>query len=426
MNFFTTQICSIGIISMAGSPRPGCLRSGIVLRGLMLAAFAGAGLIPALAQPATNEAVQQAMRQGAEAMAAGNFSAAITAYATVTRKMPEFAEGHFNLGLALQQAGQLDKARAELENSLRVKPGLRGANLFLGIIAYRENLFKDAESRLLLETRLDPRSAKAFMWLGIIRLAEDDPQGAIAPLDKAHALAPTDVDILYHRGRAYLLVANSSYAAMYKLDPDSLRVHQVLAEAYAESYQAQNAINEFELAVKMGPRQPGLHEELGDQYWVAGQLDKIAGAYREELRIDPHAVTAMYKLGSFLVLHQEPAEGVELLRDTLREDPSLADAHYYLGNGLMALDRDQDAIHEYELTVAADPSNDRAISANYKLAQLYRKYHRAAEAQAAMQNFQRLRAEANDRRERKSAQLVRKRNELPVEDTEKAAMTADH
>jgi tetratricopeptide (TPR) repeat protein len=234
------------------------------------------------------------------------------------------------------------------------------------------------------------------------------------------------VDILYHRGRAYLLVANSSYAAMYKLDHDSMRVHQVLAESYADSFQAQNAIDEFELAVKMEPRQPGLHEELGDQYWVAGQLDKVAGAYREELRIDPHAVTAMYKLGSFLVLHQEPAEGVELLRGTLREDPSLADAHYYMGNGLMALDRDQDAVHEYELAVAADPSNNRAISANYKLAQLYRKYHRVSEAQAAMQNFQRLRAEANDRRERKSAQIVRKRTELPVEDAEKAAMTADH
>jgi tetratricopeptide (TPR) repeat protein len=426
MNFFTSQIRRVGIISMAGSPQAGCVQRRIVLRGLLLAALAGASLIPTVAQTAANEAVLQQMRQGSEAMAAGNFSAAVTAYAAVTQKMPEFAEGYLNLGLALHQAGQLEDARAALEKAVRLKPGLRGANLFLGIIAYRENRFKDAESRLLLETRLDPRNAKAFMWLGVSRLAEDDPQGAIAPLDKAYALAPTDVDILYHRGRAYLLVANRSYAAMYKQDPDSLRVHQVLAESYADSFRAQDAINEFELAVKVGPRQPGLHEELGDQYWVAGQFDKAAEAYREELRIDAHAVTAKYKLGCFLVFHQQTAEGVELLREVLREDPSLADAHYYLGNGLMALDQDQEAIHEYELAVEADPSNNRAISANYKLAQLYRKYHRVPEAQAAMQNFQRLRAEANDRRESKSAQIVRKRTELPVEDTEKTAISADH
>jgi tetratricopeptide (TPR) repeat protein len=426
MNLFTTQIRRIGIIPMAGSPRQECVRSRFVLRGLLPAVLAGASLIPAPAQTAASEAVRQEMRQGAEAMTAGNFSAAITAYTAVTRKMPEFAEGYLNLGLAQQQAGQLDDAWAALEKAVRLKPGLRGANLFLGIIAYRENRFKEAESRLLLETRLDPRSAKAFMWLGVCRLAEDNPQGAIAPLDKAYALDPSDVDILYHRGRAYMLVANSSYAAMFKLDPDSLRVHQVLAESYADSFRAQDAINEFEVAIKMGPLQPGLHEELGDQYWITGQSDKVAAAYREELRIDPHAVTARYKLGSFLVLHQQTAEGVQLLRDTLRDDPSLADAHYYLGVGLANLNQDEEAAHEFELAVAADPANNRALSAYYKLSQLYRKLNRLQEAQATLKKFQQRKAEVQDRKDSKVAQIARKRMELPVDDAEKTAMTEDH
>jgi tetratricopeptide (TPR) repeat protein len=390
-----------------------------------VSALALSGLCFASAQPATSGAVEQAMRQGSEAMTAGNFSAAVTAYTTVTQKMPEFAEGYFNLGLALQQAGQLDEARAALEKSLKLKPGLRGANLFLGIIDYRENHLKESATYLLRETHLDPHSAKAFMWLGVCRLALDDPQGAIAPLDKAYALNPTDVDILYHRGRAYLLVANSSYAAMFKLDSDSLRVHQVLAESYAQGYRTQDAINEFELAVKMGPRQPGLHEELGDQYWVAGKLDKVAEAYREELQIDPHAVTAMYKLGCFLVFNQKPAEGVELLRGALREDPSLSDAHYYLGDGLMGMDQDQEAIHEYELAIAADRSNNRAMSAYYKLSQLYRKFNKVSEAQAALRNFQRMRAESSDRHDSIAKQRVRNRRELPVEDADKTAISAD-
>lgn len=407
------------------SPQPGCLRSGLVLRGLLPAVLAGANLIPALAQTPTNEAVRQQMQQGSEAMTAGNFNAAITAYTTVTQKMPEFGEAYLNLGLALQQAGQLDDARAALEKAVRLKPGLRGANLFLGIIAYRENRFKDAESRILLETRLEPRSAKAFMWLGVCRLAENDPQGAIAPLDKAYALAPSDVDILYHRGRAYLLVANGSYAEMFKLNSDSLRVHQVLAESYANSYRTQDAIGEFEVTVKMDPRLPGLHEELGDQYWIAGEFDKVVEAYREELRIDPHAVTAMYKLGCFLVLHRDAAKGVDLLHDALREDPSLADAHYYLGDGLMALDQDVDATREFEQAVAAEPSNNRAISAYYKLAQLYRKFGRTSEAQAALKNLQRMKTAVQDQRDSRTEHRVRDRMELPVEDAEKAAMVAN-
>jgi tetratricopeptide (TPR) repeat protein len=410
---------------MKGSSEQKRFPGRLIHWGFPSAALGWLCLISALAQTPANEAVRQAMRQGAEAMTAGNFGAAVAAYTHVTQRSPEFAEGYFNLGLALQQADQLDAARAALEKALRLKPGLRGANLFLGIIAYRENRFKDAESRLLAETRLDPRGAKAFMWLGVCRLAQDDPQAAIAPLDKAYALDPSDVDILYHRGRAYLLVANASYRAMYKLDHDSLRIHQVLAEAYAQAYHNQEAIGEFELAVKMAPRQPGLHEELGDQDWIVGKFDQAAEAYREELRIDPHGVTAMYKLGSLLVQNQNPTEGVQLLRDALRADPSLSDAHYYLASGLMGIDRDQDAIHEFELAIAADPSNDRAMSAYYKLAQVYRKLHKTQEAQAALQNFQRMRADAKERQDRKTAQLARKRTELPVEDPERTAMSAD-
>ncbi len=369
--------------------------------------------------------VQDAMRRGAAAMTAGDPGAAVAAYSVVTRKMPEFAEGYFNLGLAQQQAGQLDQARASLEKASQLKPGLRGTHLFLGTIAYRQNRFKDAEADLLKETHLDPRSAKAFMWLGVCRLAQDDAQGAISPLDKAYALDPADIDILYHRGRAYLLVANASYAAMFKIDHDSMRVHQVLAEADAEAYRTQDAINEFQLAVKMAPRQPGLHEELGNQYWSAGQLDRAAEAYRDELRIDPRAISALYKLGSLLVLNQKPAEGIELLRSALREDPSLADAHYYLGNGLAAMDQAPEAIQEYELAIAADPGDDRAMSAYYKMAQIDRKLHKTQEAQAAMANFQRLRAQTKKRQEEKSAQIVRKRTELPVDDPEKVAMSAE-
>lgn len=371
--------------------------------------------------PALNTAVREAMKQGAEAMTAGNFSAAVAAYTTVTREIPSFAEGYLNLGLAQQQAGELDDAQTALKKALLLKPGLRGANLFLGIIAYRQNRFKEAADDLQRETHLDPRNAKAFMWLGLCYLAQDDAQDAIAPLDKAYALDPSDADILYHRGHAYFLVANASYAAMFKLNYDSERVHQVLAEAYAQAYRNQEAIFEFEIAVKMAPHLPGLHEELADQYWVVGQLDKAGDNYREELQIDPYADSSMYKLGSLQVLNQQPEEGVKLLRDALRADPSLTDAHYYLADGLMSLDQDNDAIHEFEQAIAADPTNNRAMSAYYKLAQLYRKLHDTPNAQAAMQNFLRMKAVIQDHKDRYDAQVVRKRTELPVADPEKIA-----
>lgn len=398
-------------------PAAGLARS--VLCGLALACSVWCPAGPAIAQAAGDTAARQAMVRGNQAMQTADFGTAVAAFTQITQAMPSFAEGYFNLGLALQQKGDLEGADAALKKALELKPGLHGANLFRGIIAYRQDRFKQAESLVERETRLSPRDAKAYMWLGVCRLAQDDPRGALEPLEKAYSLDPTDVDILYHRGHAYLELANQSYAAMYKQDRDSARVHQVLAEAYAKGYRNQEAISEYELAVKMAPREPGLHEDLADQYWIVGQNNKAADFYREELKIDPYSVSAMYKLGSLLVLHDQAQEGVELLQAALRADPSLSDAHYYLGTGLTALNRNNDAVQQFQAAIAADPKADRAMSSYYKLAQVYRRLHETDEARAALDNFQRMRADVKARQDSRTAEIVRSRTELPVSNPEK-------
>lgn len=377
-----------------------------------------AGRYPAIAQTAAASGADDALRAGARAISAGRFAEAAADYMTVTRAMPNFAEAWLNLGLAQEQAGDLDQARAALEKAAALKPGLRGAYLFLGIVEYRQNRYREAESDLQREIHIDPRDAKPWMWLGVCYLAEGRPESAIPPLDKAHSLDPTDADILYHRGRAYMLVANASYAAMFSLNHDSVRVHQVLGEAYATGFRTSEAISEFETAVKMAPHQPGLHEELADQYWVAGQLEKAEAGYRAELQVDPYAVTSMYKLGSLLVLNRNPQEGIMYLRSALRSDPSLSDAHYYLGTGLMGLDKNQEAVGEFQQAIAADPSSDRAMSSYYKLAMLYRKLHDKHDEQEAMSKFLLMKNQTAAKQNRYAAQIVRARSSLPVDNPE--------
>ena len=366
-----------------------------------------------------------AMAEGKKAMQAGDFTEAVSAFTEVTRDLPTFAEGYFNLGLAVERQGKLDQADSVLKKALELKPGLAGANLFRGIIAYRQNRFKDAEALLSRETSAHPRDASAWMWLGVCRLAENDPSGAIEPLEKAHRLAPTDADILYHRGHAYLEMANQSYGEMYKLDRDSARVHQVLAEAYASGFRNQEAIGEYQIAVKMAPRQPGLHEDLADQYWIAGQTDEAAEAYRQELNIDACAATAMYKLGSLLVLSGKADDGVAALRDALHVDPSLSDAHYYLAEGFGEQGQNDDAIAEFNAAIHVEPDSERAMMSYYKLAQVYRKLHRTDDAKTALDNFQRLRADVKTRQDSHTAQIVRNRSQLPVADPESAGARAE-
>src|SRR5258707_1934005 len=126
------------------------------------------------------------------------------------------------------------------------------------------------------------------MWLGVVRMAQDKPEQAAEALDRAAKLAPDDMDVLYHRGRAHLLVSKNSYAKMFKAGPKSWRVHQVLAQANAEADRHTDAVAEYLAAIKLAPTQPGLHEELGSEYRSLGKVQEAAESVHCNLEIAPH------------------------------------------------------------------------------------------------------------------------------------------
>jgi tetratricopeptide (TPR) repeat protein len=231
------------------------------------------------------------------------------------------------------------------------------------------------------------------MWLGVAELARDQPEEAAQSLDKAVKLAPDNVDILYQRGRAHLLVSKNSYARMFRADPGSWHVHQVLAQADAESDRYEEAIAEYQVAIKLAPKQPGLHEELGVQYQKAGKFELAEAQLRRELEIDPHNVLAAFKLGTLEVELGDADRGKTLIEGALKQNPRLKDAKYYLGRAEMQLGNDRAAVEALKHAVSEDSDPEIVQQAWYQLGIVYRRTHHMAEAQQAMQIFQKLKDE---------------------------------
>jgi tetratricopeptide (TPR) repeat protein len=356
--------------------------------------------------------------QGNDAMRRGASDEAVQDFQQFLRLQPGSAEGHFNLGLALEAAGQLPEALAALHKAALLHPGLRAMGLFTGIIDYKLNHLPAARDELIRETRLEPKNAAAWMWLGIVELARNDADAAASALDKAAALDPANLDILYHRGRAHLLVSKESYSAMFKLGPDSWRVHEVLGRADAEAFRADDAISEFRLALRAAPREPGLHEELGDACWTAGKLQDADDAYAEETKIDSMNAVALYKLGSLRVTRRDDtASGVQLLEHALVLDPSISDAHYYLGKGEAELGKDDLAIEQFLLATNPQGAEELRIMSWYQLATIYRNLHRADEASKALATFRQMKAARDQRQQTKFQEQGRRRDQLPQPET---------
>jgi len=241
---------------------------------ISLYAVLGGGQI-AWAQSTT---VDERFRQATQAMREARLDEAAEGFAWVIAASPAFAEAHFNLGLVREAQGKNEEAIAGFQKALALKPRLHGAHLFLGVAEYRLNHFDKAIAALRNETTDYPSDANAWMWLGVAELAKEQPEDAAEALDKAAKLAPDNVDILYHRGRAHLLVSKESYARMLKADPKSWRVHQVLAQADAEAGRHEEAIAEYLASIELAPNQPGLHEGLGTEYRMLGKMDEADAA----------------------------------------------------------------------------------------------------------------------------------------------------
>jgi tetratricopeptide (TPR) repeat protein len=342
----------------------------------------------------TSPAIAQQFQLATEAMRAGNLEQAGDGFAEILKHAPTFAEAFLNLGLVREEQGRHREAIADFQKALQLKPRLRGASLFLGISEYRTNLLEASVAALQKETSISPKDPTAWMWLGIVALEKGDGDEAVQALDQAAKLAPDNVDILYHRGRAHLFVSNNSYARMFKADPKSWRVRQLLAEANAGAERHMDAIAEYEAAIKLAPDEPRLHEELGTEYRLAGKLPEAEQAYLRELEIDPENISARYKLGVIAIESGDPSRGKSLIEGALRVKPDLQHADYNLGRAEMLLGNDAAAAQHLERATSAAGSDPEVVEQSwYQLGIAYRRLHRTEEAQKAMATFQKLKDE---------------------------------
>jgi tetratricopeptide (TPR) repeat protein len=340
--------------------------------------------------PAQNSAVPPEFVQATQAMREGKLEEAAAGFAAAAKRAPTFAGAHFNLGLVQEELGHYDEAIASLRRALRLKPGLHGANLFLGISEFRLNQLNNAGIAVRKETAVYPNDANAWMWLGVIRLAQERAEDAAEALDQAAKLKPDDQDILYHRGRAHLLVSKNSYAKMFKIDEHSWLVHRVLAQANAEADRHVDAIAEYEAAIKLAPTQPGLHEELGTEYRSVNKISEAEEAFRRELELDPYNVLATYKLGAIEVEKGDGAKGKELIEAAQKEKSDLVHLDYNLGRAEMLLNNEAAAAEHFERTVKTDTDPEVIEQAWFQLGTTYRRLHRMDEARNAMATYQQL------------------------------------
>jgi tetratricopeptide (TPR) repeat protein len=366
----------------------------ISLAGMLLT-LAGALFLEAQSKPEQdNTQVAKLMQLGSDAMHRGKAADAEQYFKQVTVLAPQLADAYLGLGLAQMRENKAQDAGTSLEKAIDLNPKLPGTHMFLGIANYQLARYDEASRALREEINLRPENTEALTWLGIVELGSGHPDLAAAPLDQAAALSPKDPNILYYRGRTHTLIAEQTYQALYRLDPDSWYVHRALGESLSASGQPEKAIAEYQAAIMKQPNNPDLYESLGDEEQKISHFDGATKAYQQELILSPGNGIALYNLGKIQVETGDPIAGVSMLHRAVDAHASAAPTYFYLGLGLSKLGKNQEAEDWLEKSLAAEPSDFIKQSAYYELARVYQKLNRKEDAQRALEELKKLKTEA--------------------------------
>ena len=150
--------------------------------------------------------------------------AALQNLITFTKKHPNDAVGHYELGTAIS-ATEPASAANELSESIRLNPKLTQAYVARGLLSFRQGNNEAALDDFLKAAKQQPDNARILDRLGETYIAANRVGAALPVLRKAAELSPQDASVLLHLGRALTKAGESAAAADVFARYKTLGVH---------------------------------------------------------------------------------------------------------------------------------------------------------------------------------------------------------
>jgi Flp pilus assembly protein TadD len=313
--------------------------------------------------------------QAEDAIQKGNFSSAETLLKKAVERDPENKEkwayqAWFDLGFVLNRLGRSDDSIAAYRKSVAAKPEVFESNLNLGLMLERTHN-SEAEKYLRAATTLTPTAhveeGQARAWLSLGHTLENrDPAQAILAYNKAAELTPIDPEPHLSAGllderQKDLAAAEAEYKKVLAIDahstdaaigltniymksgrlvdaepllrrlaadrPDDGGLHLQLGRVLLAEKKNDDAIVEFQAALKLSPKDADAQRELADLYASAGKNDLAETAYRPLVAAQPNDPELHRALGRALLLQKKFPEAQQELLIAVRLKRDSPDAY---------------------------------------------------------------------------------------------------
>lgn len=319
-------------------------------------------------------------------------------WSQTVERQPANGRAHSQLGYALVEAQDFDKASYHLSEAIRFDPGDGGAHANLAVCFTAKGKLEDAARHFEIAVQLDPSSATARYNLGATYLRLNRPSQALSAfreavrLEPGYALAYQDLGVaLSQTGDSEGALKALQQAA--QLNPHDARTRSNLGNALGAVHRLEEACAEFHAALRIAPNDTSVRLSLAWALLGLGKAKESVVEYRLLLAADPSNAVAHRQLGMALAELGQTQEALSHLREAIRLAPSDAQAHCLVGAVLFQVGKTAESVGAFENAVRIDPQFAEAFNqlalAQERLGQTEKaieSYRRALQVDAGNQN----------------------------------------
>ena len=238
------------------------------------------------------EALHRVFEAGVAAEKVGRLDEAEKDFQEVLRQGGKAAFVYNNLGTVYQQRGDHVRAIAQFREAIRLQPNYPAPHILLGASLLATDKVPEAVRELERAVRLEPREPLARVELAKAYERANNLAGMVDQYRALRELAPQDPEYMYQMGQAYLRLSQWCLEQIRRLDPQSARIDESLAEAYRAQGRMDEAIRAFQRAALADPKLPGIHLALAQIYLEQRRTKDARHEIEQELAIVPDSLAA--------------------------------------------------------------------------------------------------------------------------------------
>ena len=310
---------------------------------------------------------------------------------------------HLALAFLAEQNG--DTSQAAAESSLAAstaKPNISGGTCTEADVKralQQEQFSKIAPCAGKVLTSQTPADFR--IWVASASLQAGQSEAALKALEGLSATDSASAEAAYWRARCYEKLATAAYLRLYRANPDSYRLHQLMGDLEAAKGDDAKAIEEYRAAVALRPSSPNLHYSLGHLLWKDLRVPEARTELEAELALNPRHRGALNDLGDTYLLEHQPNRALPYLQKALAADSGNPDLHRDLGTAYTELGDYRKAEEQFKIAVTADQDG----SVHYKLGRVYQALGEKAKAAHEFALSTALNRESHDKLEKKTERL---------------------